>query len=242
MAQKEFGSPAPDSPESAARDLRTGCQAVRERSQALGLIAAEILALAEWAEAGNRILPSSCMEQLRPVSSGAEHLVFFDESGHQAIKLTHPGEFGHSVYGPGIKALPSQYFDRLHYQNIIFGDDINIHGLMHDGEGHVQIVTSQPWISANEERPNPTAEEIEAFFKEHSFEPVLLNPDAPLFYSKALGLLVADAHDQNVLRDGQGNLVPIDVVTGFPGPDLLRKILVYTGDPPSPPHPAPLES
>ena len=75
-----------------------------------------------------------------------------------------------------------------------------------------------------EERPNPTADEIEAFFKEHSFEPALLNPDAPLFYSRTLGLIVADAHDQNVLRDNEGNLVPIDVVIGVPGPALLREI------------------
>jgi len=202
---------------------------VRKRCPTLGLLATELLALAEWVEAGNRLLSSSCLDGLRRVSSGAEHVVFFDEAGHQAVKLTHPGEFGHSPYGPGIKAVPTEYFERLHYQNNIFGDDIRIHGVLNDGEGHIQVVTSQPWISANADRPNPTTEEIEAFLKEHSFECALLNPDAPLFYSRALGLIVADAHDQNVLRDIEGNLVPIDVVIGIPGPSLLQEIVQWIG-------------
>ncbi len=198
---------------------------MRKRSPALGLRAAELLALAEWAASGNRILQWSCLDGLRRVSSGAEHVVFFDEAGRQAVKLTHPGEFGHSPRGPGIKAVPTEYFERLHYQNSIFGDDIRIHGILDDGEGHIEVVTTQPWITANDERPNPTSLEIEAFFKEHSFELVPLNPDAPLFYSLKLGLIAADAHDQNVLRDVDGNLVPIDIVIGIPGPALLEEIL-----------------
>jgi len=162
---------------------------------------------------------------LRRVSSGAEHVVFFDEAGRQAVKLTHPGEFGHSTYGPGVKALPTEYFERLNYQNSLFGDEIRIHGIIDDGEGHLQVVTTQPWISSNEEHPNPTDEEIKEFMKEQYFEPVLLNPDAPLFFSRELRLIVADAHDQNVLRDLDGNLVPIDVVIGIPGPSLLQEIL-----------------
>jgi hypothetical protein len=39
-----------------------------------------------------------------------------------------------------------------------------------------------------------------------------------VFYHLGFNLIVADAHDTNILRDFNGNLAAIDVVIGTPGP------------------------
>ena len=54
---------------------------------------------------------------------------------------------------------------------------------------------------------------------------VELVPSVPVFYQPDMGIIVADAHDRNILRNESGRLVPIDLVIGQPGPELLRLIL-----------------
>ena len=37
-------------------------------------------------------------------------------------------------------------------------------------------------------------------------------------------LLVADAHDTNILRDVEGEFAAIDIVVGTPGPELRKEL------------------
>ena len=53
-------------------------------------------------------------------------------------------------------------------------------------------------------------------------------PDVPLYFQPEMGIIVADAHDRNILRNESGRLVPIDLVIGNPGPELLDQILRKT--------------
>ncbi|MBV9657432.1 MAG: hypothetical protein JO295_04915, partial [Verrucomicrobia bacterium] len=135
--------------------------------------------------------------------------------------------FGYSVFAEGRWATPLEYLNRLRWHNLIFGDSIRILGIACDEENQIEVVTSQPWISPHEIRPRPFPEEIANYFAGFGFRRVVLNPDAPLFYSEQMRLLAADAHDANVIRDHNGELAAIDVVIGRPGPELLDKVRAF---------------
>lgn len=160
-------------------------------------------------------LSASLPGALKPVASGAEHDVFFEEESQTAIKITRDGRFGHSLEGEGITALPSEYLSRLLYQNELFGDQIVICGVIAT-EGNAHLVSRQPWIKPSATSPVPDQGEIDEYFAALGF----IRSDqlaAPAYYHEALDLAVLDAHPLNVLRDERGRLVPIDVVVGRPG-------------------------
>ena len=224
MAKETSRRVADDSPKSAANFIRRSSQAVRARREGVGAHRSERLALIEWAELLGKRLPFSHVEKFRRVAEGAEHVVFHDLERALAVKATHVNRFGHSVYGEGAQATPVEYLRRLGWHNLLFGDDIRIEGVAFDEE-QIQVFTSQPWITAHREFPLPAQTEIDEFFAQIGFRKFMFAPDVPLYFRPEMGLLVADAHDRNVLRSESGRLVPIDVVIGKPGPDLLRRIL-----------------
>lgn len=224
MAQEKSRRPTTDSPKSAARFVRRSADAIRASGERIGQHRAEYLALIEWARVRGRLLPFSHIEQFSFVGDGAEHRVYKDDSEESvAIKATHPNKFGYSTREPGAWATPVEYLKRLAWQNHIFGDDIRIIGVAYEDE-QMEVVTSQPWISAHEIRPNPFKEEIDAYMKSFGFAPASLNLDTPLYFSKIHGLLAADAHDRNILRDQEGNLSAIDLVIGPPGEKLREQL------------------
>lgn len=183
---------------------------------------AERLALIEWAAESNRILEPTFVEQFRHVSSGAEHAVFHDQCNALAIKATHPNRFGHSARGDGTPATPLEYLRRLGWHNLLFGDDVRILGVILD-EGNIEIVTSQPWIVADPTHFT-TLDEIDAYFAGLEFVRVELTPDVPLYFRRKPAVVIADAHQQNVLTTEDGHLVPIDVVVGVPSQQLLAQM------------------
>jgi len=65
--------------------------------------------------------------------------------------------------------------------------------------------------------------EINEYFGQFAFNRIPGAPDAPMFYNADLKLLVADAHDTNILRDEKGRLNAIDVVVGAVGPSLQKE-------------------
>jgi hypothetical protein len=132
-----------------------------------------------------------------------------------AVKLTRAGSYGHSLIEEGRSALPSEYFLRLHYQNELFGDCIRLVGAL-GGETSLRIITSQPWIAAHPAHPTPTEEEIDDYFEDLGFLPNR-SVNVAAYYHAELDLVVLDAHTQNILRDENGKLVPIDLVIGHPG-------------------------
>jgi hypothetical protein len=225
MAQSKGRRPASDAPESAARFVRRSAPAIRARhvreGKPISLFRAECFALVEWAQLANKLAPLDAVERFRYFGSGAEHRVYYDEANNRAIKATSGGRFGHSVFAIGAGATPAEYLFRLAWHNRIFGDAIRLVSVSFDGEQHVEVVHSQPWIYPHEIRPAPFPEEIEAYLASFGFDRLSNIPTAPLFYNKPLNLLVADAHEANVIRDRNEEIVAIDVVIGYPGPSLL---------------------
>ena len=146
--------------------------------------------------------------------------------------MTHGNWFGNATWGAWLAATPHEYLMRLAWCNLIPGDDIRLVGIIYDGEEIQVSFSSQPWISAHEFRPHPERDEIDAYFSPLRFQPVNINPDAPLYFNAQSGLIIIDAYDLNVIRDRNGELSAIDVGIGFPGPPLKRQIDEFFQPPP----------
>lgn len=190
MAQKADRRAAEDSPKSAARYVRRSAEAVRAGGARISQYRAEKQALGEWAVARGRLLPFDYIEQFSYIGEGAEHRVYkSDAASLVAIKATRCNNFGHSTLEEGKTATPLEYLKRLAWQNYFFGDDIRIVGVCHDDEDQIEIVTSQPWISAHEYRPNPTTDEIDVYMGRFGFVSTSLDLDAPLYSHTGFGLV-----------------------------------------------------
>ena len=203
-------------PQSALEFLRRSVGTVQTGgSSRRGRFEREVEALCLWSAEADCSLSSDFCKGLKPVASGAEHEVFFDQAGQLAVKLTRDGRFGHSLEGEGLSALPSEYLQRLIYHNELFGDRITLRGVL-SSEGAVQLASLQPWIKLDAENPVPDQDDVDDYFRNIGF---IRSPQAsvPAYYHAKLDLAVLDAHPQNILRDERGRLVPIDVVVGTPG-------------------------
>ena len=206
---------AEDPPQSALEFLRASVGAVQAGgSSRRRHFEREVEALRLWSAEADRCLSSDFCKGLKPVASGAEHEVFFDEAAQLAVKLTRDGRFGHSLAGEGLSALPSEYLQRLVYHNELFGDRISLRGVLRS-EGAVHLVSFQPWIMLDAEDPVPEQDDVDDYFRNIGF---IRSQQAtvPVYYHAELDLAVLDAHPQNILRDEHGRLVPIDVVVGTP--------------------------
>jgi serine/threonin/tyrosin kinase-like protein len=223
MGKEKGRRAAQDSPVAAAAFVRRRAQAMRADRPALGPRRAEYEALVEWSVRCHKQLDFHYVEKFERVSEGAEHVVHYDPARRRAIKAAHVNRFGHSARDEGIAATPLEYLRRLGWHNLLFGDDIRVEGIAYEEE-QLEVITSQPWITAHRTAPNPTQQEISAYLSELNFLYVPLSEYAPLYFSRRFGLVVADAHDRNVLRDEHGYLSPIDVVIGYPDPPLRRRI------------------
>ncbi len=223
MAQKTSRRTAPDAPASAARFVRRSAAAIRARER-VGQRRAEYWSLVQWATRNNRLVSFRFIEQFRYFGGGAEHRVYYDERNKAAVKATYPNRFGHSMSAEGALATPAEYLKRLGWHNRLFGDEIKIIGVAYEDD-QLEIVISQPWINAHPRNPNPSQDEITAYFERFGFVHVPLNPDAPLYYHFGFRLLVGDAHDRNVIRDENNKLAAIDVVIGTPGPEIHATVL-----------------
>ena len=189
---------------------------------------AQRTALIDWAKRVGKTLSFSHVEQFARVAEGAEHSVFHDPERGVAVKATHVNRFGHSAFAEGVPATPLEYLERLALQNVLFGDDIRIAGVAFD-EAQMEIVTTQPWIVVHSDVPTPALSEIDEYFGALGFRKVELVPDVPIYFQPEAGVIVADAHERNILRNETGALVPIDLVIGKPGPQLLGRILEKLG-------------
>ena len=207
----------------AADYLRAGTGAMFEGGASRReLFQSEVRFLRSWTQEAGHFLNQDAFKGLRPVTSGAEHEVFFNAANNTAVKLTRAGSYGHSLIEEGRSALPSEYLVRLHYQNELFGDCIRLLGIL-AGETNLRILTSQPWITAHSQAPTPLEEEIDDYFEDVEFLRIH-SVEVAAYYNSATDIVVLDAHTQNVLRDENGKLVPIDIVIGHPG-EWTRKWL-----------------
>ncbi|MEI9892742.1 MAG: hypothetical protein WDN28_02200 [Chthoniobacter sp.] len=114
-------------------------------------------------------------------------------------------------------ALPSEYLTRIDVTRELWGDDVRFEGL----SPSAGIVTSQPAIHGD----IPDAAGIETFFIGEGFVRVPADKIAndhiahTTWFHPAAGVLVSDAKPDNFVRDDEGNIVPIDVITCVARPD-----------------------
>ncbi len=228
MAQKRSSSPARDAPRPAANYVRRSAYSIRAHRQGVGesisLARAERIALCEWANLNGKKIPFDFVEQFKPIASGAEHRVYHDVQNGLAVKATHTNTFGHSVFAPGARATPSEYLRRLAWSNLLLGDEFKILGVAFDEEGQIEIVIAHSWIEGHKIRAVPSDDEITDYFKRLGFARVASSPEVPLFYHDEMDLLLADAHETNVIRAVDERLSAIDVVIGRAGPIVRQQL------------------
>lgn len=204
----------------AANYIKRGPGAISSRGEVGARpVTAQRDALYEYLYNRGEILGDGYCRQYHHFGNGAEHEVYFDLENRRAIKVTRSNNFGWSVAHEGAHATPFEYLRRLVYQNWFFGDDISLVGAI-GSEGHLELITAQPWIYADRIRPPATSEQIKQYFFEIGFFESHLYDSGGFFYHPQFNVIAADAHSRNVLVSSEGNIHPIDVVMGRPGKAL----------------------
>ncbi len=190
-----------------------GCVGCKAFSLAFG-------ALLEWAEARELIHPESlfpiCLRP--PDASGNEHEVWFDDQTNRWFKSTYHNEFG-LAWGREGTATALEYLTRLVLQNKYFRDDILLVALLNSGE-QLRVLTSQPHISGE----SATIVEIQQWFESLGFIRLVCD-DRIAWYRKPENLLVADAHEGNIIKTQTADLVPIDLNIVQPNGQMLQWVL-----------------
>src|SRR5580658_3607979 len=223
MAKRLRKEAADDSPVTAANYVRRCALAMSVGGKAGGRsFATERNCLIEWFKNRGAVLNPDILNKFGPVSMGSEHAVYFDREGLRAIKCTRPNGFGHSVYAIGSHATPLEYLRRLGYHNHFFGDDIHLLGCMISDDGAIEVVSSQPWITAHPTTPDASDSQIASYLAEVRFRRSQLF-EAPVFYNSRLNIVIGDAHGGNVLVSETGDVIPIDLVIGKPCKELETK-------------------
>jgi hypothetical protein len=116
-------------------------------------------------------------------------------------------------------ATPLEYLRRFELQNRIFGDDVQLEGVMQTGTpsllvdavpGGCSLVISQPWLmAADEYHPHPTEIEVDVIMQERSFRPL---SDCPFGWLREDdGVLVMDAKPDNFIKTPDG-ILPFDLI------------------------------
>ena len=167
---------------------------------------AAFTALIDWGVARKLILPERdfAFFQRAPDGYGNEHEAWFDEESNRWFKATFPNRFG-LAWGRDGTATAHEYLARLILQNKHFGDDIRLVALV-ECKQHLRVLTSQPHIAGEP----ASQEEIGNWFHRLGFVR-LQTGGSVAWYRSEENLLVADAHEGNVIREAGGGLVPIDL-------------------------------
>lgn len=207
--------------------LRGGLSGDREASGPATLARQES-GLLQWADGLGLLLNPDDLPR-RVIRGGQEHELFHDEVTDRYCKVTRNGVFGLS---PGIElalvssaqdarrfhlweASPVEYLERLHLQNLLVPGLNRLEGVIHQANGELAIVTSQPRFDII---PVSTAE-IDAWFAASGFEKITDSA----YYRRQDNLGVFDAHDKNLVRAGE-DLIPFDVIPCHPAGGFLAFI------------------
>lgn len=180
--------------------------------------------LLSWGEANNLIRPEDEFPffQRHADGYGDEHQAWFDEPSNRWFKATYTNKFG-LAWGHTGSATPGEYLTRLVLQNQYFGDDIHLVALVNAG-GKLRVLTSQPHVAGEA----ASLGEIQMWFQGLGFKRLESN-NCIAWYRKADNLLVADAHEGNVLRTPSGVLLAIDLNIIKPTGDMLQFAIEATG-------------
>jgi len=210
----------------AAIDFLRGVQEAGGGPSGPPSLAGQEASLLRWADGlGLLLIPDQIIPFLD--RGGQEHEIL--KQGERVLKVTRNGVFGLS---PGIElalvssaedsrrfhlweASPIEYLERLHLQNLLVPGLNRLEGVIHQANGELAIVTSQPRFDIV---PVSTAE-IDAWFAVRGFEKVTESA----YYRRDDNLGVFDAHDKNLVRAGE-DLIPFDVIPCHPAGGFLAFI------------------
>jgi hypothetical protein len=179
-------------------------------------------ALVEWGQTHKLIRCESDFLFFRraPVVGGNEHEVWFDETSNRWFKATYPGQFG-LAWGREGTATPREYLTRLVLHNKYFKDNIQLVALI-EWSQRLRVLISQPHIAGEAAQ----CHEIKEWFICHGFAQLHCNGRIA-WYRKRENLLVADAHEGNVIKSKNGELVPIDLNITQPVGKILEWVSNY---------------
>ena len=119
-------------------------------------------------------------------------------------------------------ATPCEYLDRLLLANELFGDDIQLLGVLDAGAG-MQVVTSQPTIRGEPPEPEQIAEFMQALGFAMLPPVVVRNSGALAFLRERDGIAAFDCHAGNFFVSA-GQVLPIDVILVRVGEALLNAL------------------
>jgi len=176
-------------------------------------------ALLVWGEDQGRIKDAQEFAFLAdpPTAAGHEHEVWFDEKTNRWFKATYPNLFGLG-WGHSESATAEEYFRRLVLQNRFFGDDIRLEALV-NSDRRLRVLTSQPHIRGEPAK----AYLIKTWFERMGFKR-LVSDESFAWYHQEYNLLIADAHEGNVILTDDNYLVPIDLNLVEPDEEMRQEI------------------
>jgi len=215
--QNDRENPAAGALESAERHIAGSAGSSSSCDGSGAAFASAFSALVDWAEGHALIRVQSDFDffERPPDSRGNEHEVWHDPASKRWFKVTYLNRFG-LPWGEGQSATPHEYLLRLLLQNIYFGDKVYLVAII-NCEGRIRVLTSQPHVAGDYATPD----EIQRWFRGHAFRRIETERRIA-WYLKSENLLIADAHEGNVIRTAAGTLVPIDLNLVQPKGPLLE--------------------
>lgn len=189
-----------------ASDLRAGARAIQAAQPGTSDLEAQASALRE-----SNGLPGIDLGSLEaPDTEASEHLIWFAPKSGSVVKATAYGRFGHDFDRRRGGGLPADYLDRMALSVEILGDSVSLLGKFDGADGSVGLVIRQNYIPASRETPNPSPDQIAAFFQARGFEPVPGKEGRHLH--RQLGVEIDDTHAANFILTEDGTVVPVDLL------------------------------
>lgn len=139
-----------------------------------------------------------------PTAKGREHDAWFDEPSARWLKATFPNKFG-LAWGRDGSATAREYLARLVLQKHYFNDDNRLVAIV-NCSGKMRILTSQRHVKGGP----ASYEQIQNWLRSLGFTRLEIDGQIA-WYREFENLLVADAHQGNVILSPNGEMYAIDL-------------------------------
>ncbi|MBP7948582.1 MAG: hypothetical protein KA004_02925 [Verrucomicrobiales bacterium] len=208
---------ADSSPAKILRDLRASEGADASQRRKPGRPIASVSGVVAWAEARGKTTDPEIFTSQEQLSSGGEHIVFFNPKTGRVAKLTKPGMAGAQGDDAGA------YLERWDWHNRTFGDDVRIEGVVQlPGEADFRLVISQPFVAGRD----ATVEETGGALAERGF----VEASSGRWVHPVRGLAVWDVQTPgNAIAAEDGSVAVVDLQIGKATAAELAAVRERTG-------------